>query len=111
MIFDAPAGDFHDAVLDTAPVADESGAEPVDSPGSAAAPASDLSTTLPPAPAGAENGDAIELDAEDPETQLDLARAYLAMGRKEQARGLLEKVLQHGSAAQLAEAEEMLGEL
>jgi len=53
----------------------------------------------------------IELDTSDPETQLDLARAYISMGDPEAARDMLETVLEHGNEAQVEEARRMMEEL
>jgi pilus assembly protein FimV len=58
-----------------------------------------------------DDGEAIELDTSDPETQLDLARAYLSMGDPEAAREMLEAVLAQGNEAQVAEARGMMKEL
>lgn len=55
--------------------------------------------------------EAVELDKDDPNTMLDLARAYLAMGDKSAARAILEDVLRHGNPTQVAEARNMLGEV
>ncbi len=55
--------------------------------------------------------EAVAMDLDDPEARLDLARAYAAMGRDEEARELLESVVQDGNAAQEREAREMLREL
>lgn len=66
-----------------------------------------------PAPAtrfGGSQDEASFLDTEssDPEIQLDLARAYISMGDKEAARGILEDVASSGSEEQKAEAQKML---
>ena len=55
--------------------------------------------------------EAIALEQEDPETQLDLARAYLAMGRADEVRNLLDSVLRSGTPEQVEEARAMLREL
>ena len=54
--------------------------------------------------------EAQELQADDPEVKLDLARAYFAMGDKEAARSMLEEVLAVGTEEQQAEARNMLDE-
>lgn len=59
----------------------------------------------------AEDHEVIELDTSDPETQLDLARAYISMGDEDAARSMLEAVLEHGDDSQVAEAREMMREL
>ncbi|NND45878.1 MAG: hypothetical protein HKN58_11190 [Xanthomonadales bacterium] len=58
-----------------------------------------------------EDNEVIELDTSDPETQLDLARAYISMGDEDAARSMLESVLEHGDESQVAEAREMMREL
>ncbi len=42
-------------------------------------------------------------------TQLDLARAYIELGRKQSARKILEEIMEQGSAEQQGEAQELLG--
>ena len=59
----------------------------------------------------ADDTEVIELDTSDPETQLDLARAYISMGDPEAARDMLETVLEHGNEAQVEEARRMMEEL
>lgn len=59
----------------------------------------------------ADDTEVVELDTSDPETQLDLARAYISMGDPEAARAMLESVLEHGNEAQAAEARGMMKEL
>lgn len=54
---------------------------------------------------------AVELDSEDPEVQLDLARAYLSMGDSDSAREMLETVLESGNEDQVREAKDMMEEL
>jgi FimV-like protein len=54
--------------------------------------------------------EAVELDTDDPETLLDLARAYQGMGDIDSAVAMLEKVLTIGDEAQLAEARAMMDE-
>lgn len=56
------------------------------------------------------NEEAVELDSSDPETKLDLARAYLSMGDDEAARKLLEEVIETGDEEQIAAARELLTE-
>jgi pilus assembly protein FimV len=55
--------------------------------------------------------EAVELDADDPETQLDLARAYLSMGDQQAARTILVGVIESGDAEQVAEARRMMQEV
>jgi pilus assembly protein FimV len=55
------------------------------------------------------NADATESD--DPETLLDLARAYMAMGKNTQARDCIEAVTRTGTPSQVREARTMLAEL
>ena len=62
-------------------------------------------STLPP---GAE---AIALSGDDPETLLDLARAYMSMGREADVRSLLDEVFRIGTPEQVEEARAMLREL
>ncbi|MEM1411045.1 MAG: FimV/HubP family polar landmark protein [Pseudomonadota bacterium] len=50
-------------------------------------------------------------EAMDAEDRLNLARAYLAMGKKSDARDQLEEVVRVGEPDQVREAREMLGEL
>ncbi|MBT8061562.1 MAG: tetratricopeptide repeat protein [Xanthomonadales bacterium] len=59
----------------------------------------------------AEDSEVIELDTSDPETRLDLARAYLSMNDPESARQMLEEVLETGNEAQVREAQSMMQEL
>jgi pilus assembly protein FimV len=54
---------------------------------------------------------AVELDIEDPEVKLDMARAYLSMGDKDAARGMLNDVLESGNEIQINEARQMMEEL
>lgn len=55
---------------------------------------------------------AAELDEiDDVTTKLDLARAYIEMGDKEGARGILEEVLEEGSDAQKQQAQTILSEI
>ena len=54
-------------------------------------------------------GEALDEDAVA--TKIDLARAYLDMGDSDGARSMLEEVLTEGSAAQRAEAKELLAEI
>jgi pilus assembly protein FimV len=61
--------------------------------------------TRPPA---SPDEEAVELDANDPDTKLDLARAYLAMGQTDTARVLLEEVLATGDEAQVRKARNLL---
>jgi pilus assembly protein FimV len=58
-----------------------------------------------------EGEEAVELDSDDPETKLDLARAYISMGDNEAARVMLEEVIAEGSDEQVAEAREMMTEI
>ena len=55
--------------------------------------------------------EAVELDSDDPETRLDLARAYISVGDPEAAREMLSSVIENGSPEQVSEAREMLDEL
>ena len=55
--------------------------------------------------------EAVELDSDDPETKLDLARAYISMGDIEAARAMLEEVLECGNQDQVSEAREMMEEI
>jgi FimV-like protein len=55
--------------------------------------------------------EAVELDSDDPEVQLDLARAYISMGDIEAARDLLTAVLENGNEDQVNEATQMMKEL
>jgi FimV-like protein len=50
-------------------------------------------------------------ESDDPETLLDLARAYMAMGKNTQARDCIEAVTRSGTPAQVREARTMLAEL
>jgi FimV-like protein len=50
-------------------------------------------------------------ESDDPETLLNLARAYMAMGKNPQARDCIEAVIRIGSPAQVREARDMLAEL
>ena len=59
----------------------------------------------------AEDTEVIELDTSDPETRLDLARAYISMGDEEAARSMLEGVLESGDEGQVQEARAMMKEL
>mgnify|MGYP001826776251 CR=1 FL=1 len=54
-------------------------------------------------------GEMSELD--DVSTKLDLARAYIEMGDKEGAKGILEEVVEEGSDAQKQEAQNMISEI
>ncbi len=54
-------------------------------------------------------GEMSELD--DVSTKLDLARAYIEMGDKEGAKGILEEVLEEGSDAQKQDAKAMISEI
>jgi pilus assembly protein FimV len=81
-------------------VGDEAAAEPVEAPKKKA-----------PAKRPVNDEEAIELDADDPETKLDLARAYISMGDGTAARELLEEVIAEGSEAQVKEARDMLAEI
>lgn len=65
---------------------------------------------LPPGFPGS-GEEAVELDFDDPETLLDLARAYVSMGDGEAARGMLERVVVAGNDQQAEEARRMLDEL
>ena len=53
----------------------------------------------------------IDLDADEVNTKLDLARAYVDMGDAEGARSLLEEVLNEGNNVQSGEAQKILAEL
>lgn len=55
--------------------------------------------------------EAVELDSTDPETKLDLARAYISVGDTEAARTMLEEVLEIGTEEQAQEARTMMEEL
>jgi pilus assembly protein FimV len=59
----------------------------------------------------ADEEEAVELDADDPETKLDLARAYISWGDTSAARELLHQVIDEGNEDQVAEARVMLGEI
>lgn len=59
----------------------------------------------------AEDSEVIELDSSDPETRLDLARAYISMNDPEAARQMLEEVLETGDEEQVREARDMMQEL
>lgn len=50
----------------------------------------------------------VELDADEVNTKLDLARAYVEMGDEEDARDILQEVIAEGDDAQKKEAEEIL---
>ena len=50
-------------------------------------------------------------DEYDPSTKLNLARAFIDMGRTDQAREVLEEVLAEGSDEDRREAEELLGQM
>jgi len=50
------------------------------------------------------------LDAEEVNTKLDLARAYLDMGDHEGARDILEEVVTGGNAEQKKEAQELMAQ-
>ncbi len=65
----------------------------------------DEATRIQPAPVTSDEAPG------DPEARLDLARAYLAMGKSAQARELLDEVIREGDAEQVREARDMLGEL
>jgi len=53
--------------------------------------------------------DEYELDLEeDTETKLDLARAYIDMGDKEGARGVLQEVSREGNESEIAQAKDLL---
>ena len=52
-----------------------------------------------------------DLESDDPETMLDLARAYMAMGKNSQARDCIEAVTRNGTPTQVREARTMLAEL
>lgn len=60
---------------------------------------------------GPDEAEVLDEESEDPEVQLDLARAYMAMGDREAARVILDEVIQQGNETQQAEARSMLGEL
>jgi pilus assembly protein FimV len=53
----------------------------------------------------------VELDSDDPEVKLDLARAYISMGDPDAARAMLEEVIENGDDEQVAEAQEMMREI
>jgi pilus assembly protein FimV len=55
--------------------------------------------------------EAVEMDADDPEVKLDLARAYISMGDIDAARKMLDEVLEAGNEEQVTEAREMMEEL
>ena len=55
--------------------------------------------------------EAIELDQDDPEVKLDLARAYLSVGDSKAAIELLEEVVAEGDIKQAAEARSMMKEI
>jgi FimV-like protein len=80
-----------------------------ESPADATANSSIDGKPLTPAPLVIE--EAVELDADDPETKLDLARAYLSMGDRKAAQDILEEVLAIGNEEQVEEARDMLREL
>jgi pilus assembly protein FimV len=61
-----------------------------------------------PAPAAAPAGD---VDPEEVETKLDLARAYVDMGDEEGARDILNEVVTEGTPEQQASAKELLGQI
>ena len=76
--------------------------------------ATDEATVQQPAPAArpaAREGDEDDLDTDDPEIKLDLARAYLSMGDREASRAMLEEVIAVGDESQVAEARAMMEEL
>jgi FimV-like protein len=50
-------------------------------------------------------------ESDDPEALLDLARAYMAMGKNTQARDCIEAVTRTGTPTQVREARTMLAEL
>ena len=50
-------------------------------------------------------------DIDDVSTKIDLARAYVEMGDKEGAKGILEEVLEEGSEAQKQEAKTLIAEI
>lgn len=50
-------------------------------------------------------------DSAEVETKLDLVSAYMDMGDEDGARGILQEVIKEGSAAQIAKAKKLLGEL
>jgi FimV-like protein len=52
-----------------------------------------------------------KVESDDPEKLLDLARAYMAMGKRTQARDCIEAVTRLGTPAQVREARTMLAEL
>lgn len=62
-------------------------------------------------PGSDDEEEAVELDADDPETKLDMARAYLSMGDLQAARRILTEVLEMGNPRQVEEARRMLREL
>ena len=55
--------------------------------------------------------EAIELDQDDPEVKLDMARAYLSVGDSKAAIELLEEVVAEGDIKQAAEARSMMKEI
>jgi pilus assembly protein FimV len=65
----------------------------------------------PPARPVPNDGEAVELDSDDPEVKLDLARAYISMGDHDAARGILEEVLECGNEDQVREARDMMEEV
>ena len=71
------------------------------------------STSEPEAADIADDGDEDDrgVETDDPETKLDLARAYLSLGDKEASRSMLEEVINTGSEAQKAEAQQMMDEI
>ena len=50
-------------------------------------------------------------EIDDVSTKIDLARAYVEMGDKEGAKGILEEVLEEGSEAQKQEAQTLIAEI
>ena len=66
-----------------------------------------------PAPPATDNGpDLVQDDSVDEiGTMLDLARAYVDMDDKEGARDILEEIVAEGSAAQQAQAQQLLNKL
>lgn len=72
------------------------------------------STPAPPAPEPSvipPGEEAIALSGDDPETLLDLARAYMSMGREADVRSLLDEVFRIGTPEQVEEARAMLREI
>ena len=53
----------------------------------------------------------MELDSDDPEVKLDLARAHISMGDFNAARLMLEEVIDSGNEKQAREAREMMDEI